>query len=77
MPKFIVFCQQYVEQVATIEVEADSYEQAVEQVMNNDLMVTALWVEGDDMYEPEIYLVKDDKDETVWDRNDPDGRLTA
>jgi hypothetical protein len=74
MPKFTVKCQCYVEEVAEIEVEADSYQQAVQQVMNEDLMVDADWQDGTDSYEPEIYLVVDDKGKTVWDRNlDRDG----
>ncbi len=67
--KFIVKCQQYVEEVCEIEVEADTYQQAVEQVMNEDLMVDADWQDGTDSYEPEIYLVVDEKGATVWDRN--------
>jgi len=74
MPKFTVKCQCYVEEVAEIELEADSYQQAVQQVMNEDLMVDADWQDGTDSYEPEIYLVVDDKGKTVWDRNlDRDG----
>ena len=69
MPKFTVRCQCYVEEIAEIEVEADTYQQAVQQVMNEDLMVDADWQDGSDSYEPEIYLVVDEKGTTVWDRN--------
>jgi len=67
--KFTVKCQQYVEVVCEIEVEADTYQQAVQQVMDEDLMVEADWQDGSDYYEPEIYLVVDEKGTTVWDRN--------
>lgn len=72
MPKFIVKCQQYVEEVAEVEVEAETYQDAVKQVIDDDFDVD--WSDGNDSYEPEVYLVTEGG-VTVWDRNwtvDPD-----
>jgi hypothetical protein len=69
MPKFIVKCQQYVEETAEIEVEADTPEAARQLVLDQDLMMDADWQDGSDSYEAEIYLVVDEENNTVWDRN--------
>lgn len=72
MPKFTVKLQQYVEEVAEIEVEADTPEAARQLVLDQDLMVDADWQDGSDSYEAEIYLVVDEENNTVWDRNNGD-----
>jgi len=66
MPKFKVHLQQYVEEVATIEVEADSIEEARAKALLEGPM--ASWEDGEDSYSVSAYAVHDDKGELVWER---------
>ena len=68
MPVYRVLCQQYVEQIAEIEVEADSPAEARQKVLDNDLMVPDdIWRPSDDAYEPDIYAVAEGT-KLVWER---------
>lgn len=69
MPKFKVLGQQYVEQTCIIEVEADTPEAARQKVLDDPMaFVTAIWNEGDDAYQADVYAVKDEDNNDVWER---------
>ena len=64
--KFTVLVQQYVERVASIEVEAEDEQAARWKAA--DLYDTADWSDGDDAYSVECYAVFDEDDNPVWER---------
>ena len=64
MPKFTVYLQQYVEQTASLEIEADSAEEARDKALSN--APSADWDLGDDAYAAEVYRIEEIK--TVWER---------
>jgi chaperonin GroEL (HSP60 family) len=70
MPKFKVCFQQYIEMLATIEVEAD--DEHVARQLARDLASKAEWEVGDDtcgVAAYAVYLVAgDDDDRLVWER---------
>jgi hypothetical protein len=67
MPKFKVFLQQYVEQVAVLEIEADDPQEARDLALNR--ASEANWQDGDDMYAADVYCVKDMNNNEVWERD--------
>ena len=68
MPKYTVLLQQYVENLARMEVEANSPEDARNIALNR--ASEALWTAGEDAYDPEVYIVKDENNHEVWNRED-------
>jgi hypothetical protein len=66
MAKFTVHLQQYVEQVATLEIEAATPEEA------RDIAITsapsATWTEGDDAEKASVFAVHDTAGNLVWER---------
>lgn len=66
MPKFKVHLQQYVERVATVEVEASDAGMAA-QIAKTDLASSATWEDGDDAMSVNIYAVHDAAGELVWE----------
>lgn len=67
MPKFKVFLQQYVERVATVEVEASDANRAI-QIAKTNLASQATWEDGDDAYSVDVYAVHDSAGDLVWER---------
>jgi hypothetical protein len=74
MPKFKVCVQQYVEETAIVEIEADTLELArvavVDKLRDGDI---TNWEPGDDILTDSsgfggVYAVKDENDELVWER---------
>jgi len=63
--KYRVLLQQYVEQVATIEIEADTPEAAKDEALLRG--AEADWGAGDDAMDVECYAVMDGAD-MVWER---------
>ena len=55
MPKYKVYLQQYVEQIAEVEVEADDPDEAIWLATKNTSLID--WSEGDDAYDAEAYAV--------------------
>jgi hypothetical protein len=69
MPKFKVCVQQYVEEIASIWIVADTPEKAValaEQELA-DGNVDA-WHDGDDIKDRDVYAVLDASGNSVWER---------
>lgn len=66
MPKFTVLLQQYVEKITSVDIEADTYERAIELAKNGGACC-ATWEDGDDSYEMKAYAVKQG-DDLVWER---------
>ncbi|MBB4017597.1 hypothetical protein GGR16_002631 [Chelatococcus caeni] len=66
MPKFKVQLQQYVEQVAEIEVEAPDHEEARRLALLR--AESAEWQPGDDAYSADAYSVLDEHGRLVWER---------
>lgn len=67
MPKFKVQMQQYVEQLATIEIEAEDEKTARD--IAKQIAFQAVWTDGDDSYEVDVYAVEDDQGRVVWERS--------
>lgn len=71
MAKFTVCIHQYVERVATHEVEAESAEAAAEAarryLMQGGNLSTLDFTEGDDAHDAEIYAVLDADGESCWE----------
>lgn len=66
MPLFKVQLQQYVEKLATAEVEAKTRKEALDKAY--EIGATLTWTDGDDSYGVEAYAIMNDKDEIVWER---------
>lgn len=68
--KFKVCFQQYVETLATMEVEADDEDEArrLAEERFTSQCAKLNWIDGDDAYKAEVYAVLNEKDETVWER---------
>lgn len=66
MPKFKVHLQQYVEKIATIEVEAVDEDDARNTAKTQ--AHKAEWIDGDDAYSVEVYAVHDGAGNLVWER---------
>lgn len=66
MPKFKVHLQQYVEKVATVEIEASDAGMAA-QIAKRDAHL-ADWQDGDDAYSVSVYAVHDEKGDVFWER---------
>lgn len=66
MPRFRVHLQQYVEEIATITVEASSPEEA--RTIALDRASDAIWSDGDDAYAAEAYAVRNSLGDLVWER---------
>lgn len=69
MPKFKVLVQQYVEEQATLEIEAATAEEAM--VKGHDMLRNGEvedWHDGDDIKDDEVYSVLDANDNIVWER---------
>jgi hypothetical protein len=64
--KYTVLLQQYVENLARMEVEAETPEQARDIALRE--AHTAVWVGGTDAYDPDVYLVRDATGADVWER---------
>lgn len=65
MPKYRVCLQQYVEQIAVVEVEAETPEKA--KALALDDADKATWTAGDDAYDVDCYAVMRGAD-IVWER---------
>lgn len=70
MPKFKVHVQQYVEEVATVEIDAETAEEAVAKVEQGvwSGAIEPDWRDGDDAQRAEAYSAHDAKDNVVWQR---------
>lgn len=71
MPKFKVHVQQYVEETATIEVEAEDAGMAAQvarKMMRSDEADDIEWGDGDDVIHQDIYAVHDGNGNVVWER---------
>lgn len=66
MAKYKVHLQQYIEQVTTIEVEANNQNEAVMLAKNR--CHDAQWKQGDDAYNCACYAVSDANDNIIWER---------
>ena len=66
MAKFKVHMQQYIERVATVEVEADNEADARDLAKHR--ADAATWTDGDDAYSVEVYAVADEAGAMVWER---------
>lgn len=69
--KYQVCVQQYVEEITSIEIEADTSEQAAaigQQMLNDGNVDVEAWVAGDDITGRDVYAVLDPGGETVWER---------
>jgi hypothetical protein len=66
MAKFKVYLQQYVEQIATVEIEAIDENDAISKA--KDAADFATWEPGDDAYSVEAYGVANASGEMVWER---------
>ena len=68
--KYRVLMQQYVEQVAAIDIEADTPEEARDLALNR--AASAEWGPGDDAYDVDVYAVTvpvmDGVAAIVWER---------
>ncbi len=63
-----VCLQQYVEQIATVDVAASNPEEAVKLALEGDPGVTADWGPGDDAETVQVYAVLDRDNQPVWER---------
>jgi hypothetical protein len=70
MAKFKVQLTRMVEMVAEVEIEAQSADEARDQVLDGDPGVTATWVDGDWCEAVECYAVLDEQGELVFDWNE-------
>jgi cytochrome c biogenesis factor len=70
MKTYKVCVQEYVEQIATVEVEAATAREARQKVrdMRSTRWQEFQWKEGDDATGWDIYAVLNSNDETVWER---------
>lgn len=69
MPRFKVCVQQFVEEIAEIEVEADTPENAARQVdeaLNSYDYDEPDWRDGDDVQNRRIYAIRDEHDNEIW-----------
>lgn len=66
MPLFKVQLQQYVEKLATAEIEAKTRKEALDKAYEMGAELT--WTEGDDSYGVEAYCIMNANDEIVWER---------
>lgn len=66
MAKFQVCIQQYVEKIATVEVEANTAEDAA-TLAKLEGGARAAWTDGDDSYSIAVYAVMQG-DKVVWER---------
>jgi len=66
MPKFKVHVQQYVERVATVELEATTPDQARALFMSGHGWDDIKWEPGDDAQPARVYAIADGSDEIVW-----------
>lgn len=67
MPKFILHLEQYVQEVATIEVEADSFEEAKTMYENDEVDEDVFWEDGNDSDGAELVKITQ-KGEMIWER---------
>lgn len=66
--KFKVLVAQMVEQVATVEVEADSIEAARDLALDwNASLSQADWKDGDYAEKARVFTVRDTNDDIVWE----------
>jgi hypothetical protein len=69
MKKFKVHVQQYVEETATVEIEADTVEEAVDiahRMLRNGEVED--WSDGDDTINSDVYAAMDEDGELAWER---------
>lgn len=66
MPKFKVHLQQYVEEVATMEIDAPDEKTARD--IAKDRACEADWSDGNDADPAEVYAVHDENDNLIWER---------
>lgn len=69
MPKFKICVQQFVEETAALEIEADTAEQAV-AIAERKLSAGEIdnWSAGDDITDREVYAILDKHGDAVWER---------
>ncbi len=65
MPKFTVHLEQYVQEVATIEVEADNIEAAISLAFEE--RHEADWCDGEGSRDMQAYRVENATGEVVWE----------
>lgn len=67
MPKFTLCLTQMVEEIGTIEIEADTYEEALAKSHRMDFHAECVnWEPGDAASKVRIYAILDENGETVW-----------
>lgn len=66
MPRFQVCLQQYVEQVTSVEIEAEDEQDAKDKALA--MADTFEWKTGDDAYDVEAYAILDADGAVVWER---------
>ena len=68
MPTFRVHVQQYVEETATIEIEAATADEAAAKYNAAPHDFDPDWSDGDDIINREAYAVTDSRGDHLWDR---------
>ena len=68
MPTFKVYVTQWVEEVASIEVDANTVEEAIEIAMDEDFD----WRDGTTSFLPEATKVRDADGKVVWKKEEPE-----
>ena len=70
MPKFKAHVQRFVEETATVEVEADSAEEAIMKARDTVRLnqESLQWGSGDDCEGEEVYALEDEAGEQVYTR---------
>lgn len=68
MPKFRVHVQQYVEETATVIIEADTPEAAAAKYNDAPHDFEPDWSDGDNIIDREAYSVTDKRGDILWER---------
>jgi O-succinylbenzoate synthase len=70
MPKFKVCAHQYVERIVTLDIEAETPEEARDIALRSGIAAAPdeAWEAGDDAYSPAVYAILDEASENVlWE----------